>query len=80
MEAISLLGPMLLGGAAASAALYTIGADLMPRGGSETVRRGPEDRHAVALTFDDGPDPVFTPRSAPASHCDRALPGIGLTT
>jgi peptidoglycan-N-acetylglucosamine deacetylase len=27
-----------------------------------TVRRGPADHRAVALTFDDGPDPVFTPR------------------
>jgi peptidoglycan/xylan/chitin deacetylase (PgdA/CDA1 family) len=53
---------MLLGGVAAGAALYTIGADLLASGSNEIVRRGPEDRHAVALTFDDGPDPVFTPR------------------
>jgi peptidoglycan/xylan/chitin deacetylase (PgdA/CDA1 family) len=26
------------------------------------VRHGPADHRAVALTFDDGPDPVFTPR------------------
>src|SRR5919108_301985 len=32
------------------------------RSGAMTVRRGPADRRAVALTFDDGPDPVFTPR------------------
>jgi peptidoglycan/xylan/chitin deacetylase (PgdA/CDA1 family) len=26
------------------------------------IRRGPADRASVALTFDDGPDPVWTPR------------------
>jgi peptidoglycan/xylan/chitin deacetylase (PgdA/CDA1 family) len=62
MEAISVIGHMVLGGAAAGAVLYTIGADLLAAGGKGTVRRGPKDRYAVALTFDDGPDPVFTPR------------------
>jgi peptidoglycan-N-acetylglucosamine deacetylase len=47
---------------AAGAALYTIGADLLAVGGKGTVRRGPAYRHAVALTFDDGPDPAYTPR------------------
>jgi peptidoglycan/xylan/chitin deacetylase (PgdA/CDA1 family) len=62
MEAVGVLSHMLLGGVAAGAALYTIGADLLAASGKGTVRRGPEHRHAVALTFDDGPDPVFTPR------------------
>ncbi|HSF32856.1 MAG TPA: polysaccharide deacetylase family protein [Candidatus Tectomicrobia bacterium] len=62
MEAVGVLSHLLLGGLAAGVALYTIGADLLAVGGKGTVRRGPEHRHAVALTFDDGPDPVFTPR------------------
>jgi peptidoglycan-N-acetylglucosamine deacetylase len=62
MEAIGVLSHMLLGGVAAGAALYTIGADLLAVSGKGTVRRGPKHRYAVALTFDDGPDPVFTPR------------------
>lgn len=62
MEAVGVLSHMLLGGLAASAALYTIGADLLASGEPGTVRRGPAHRRAVALTFDDGPDPVFTPR------------------
>lgn len=62
MEAISVFSHMLLAGMSTAAALYTIGADLLATEGKGTVRRGPADRHAVALTFDDGPDPVFTPR------------------
>jgi peptidoglycan/xylan/chitin deacetylase (PgdA/CDA1 family) len=62
MEAISALSDILLGGVTTGAALYTIGADLLGLIGKGTVRRGPEDQLAVALTFDDGPDPVFTPR------------------
>src|SRR5262245_43692171 len=62
MEAISVFGHLLLGGVATGAVLYTIGADLLAAGGKGTVRRGPVDQQAVALTFDDGPDPVFTPR------------------
>jgi peptidoglycan/xylan/chitin deacetylase (PgdA/CDA1 family) len=62
MEAISVFSHLLLAGVPTVAALYTIGADLLASTGKGTVRRGPEDRHAVALTFDDGPDPVFTPR------------------
>jgi peptidoglycan/xylan/chitin deacetylase (PgdA/CDA1 family) len=62
MEAMSLLGHVLLGGMAAGAVLYTAGADLLAANGLGTIRRGPGDRRAVALTFDDGPDPVFTPR------------------
>jgi peptidoglycan-N-acetylglucosamine deacetylase len=62
MGAISAFSHMLLGGVATGAVLYTIGADLLAATGKGTVRRGPKDRHAVALTFDDGPDPTFTPR------------------
>ena len=61
MEAISVFSHLLLAGVSTAAALYTIGADLLAGTGKGTVRRGPEDRQAVALTFDDGPDPVFTP-------------------
>ena len=62
MEPIGSFGHMLLGVVGTGAALYTIGADLMPAYIKETIRRGPTCDHAVALTFDDGPDPVFTPR------------------
>jgi peptidoglycan/xylan/chitin deacetylase (PgdA/CDA1 family) len=62
MEAIGMFGHMLLGGAATAAVLYTIGADRWATHSKDTVRRGAADRQAVALTFDDGPDPVFTPR------------------
>jgi peptidoglycan-N-acetylglucosamine deacetylase len=62
MEAISSFGHILLGMAGTGAALYTIGADLLAVSVTEKVRRGPVSDHAVALTFDDGPDPVFTPR------------------
>jgi peptidoglycan/xylan/chitin deacetylase (PgdA/CDA1 family) len=61
MEAMSLFSHILIGGAGMGAALYTIGADLLATYGRGTVRRGPNERQAVALTFDDGPDPVFTP-------------------
>jgi len=62
MEAISSFGHIPLGMAGTGAALYTIGADLLAAYVKEKVRRGPVSDHAVALTFDDGPDPVFTPR------------------
>jgi peptidoglycan-N-acetylglucosamine deacetylase len=62
MEAMTTLSHLLLAGVPAAAALYTVGADLLAGTGKGTVRRGPEGRQAVALTFDDGPDPVFTPR------------------
>jgi peptidoglycan/xylan/chitin deacetylase (PgdA/CDA1 family) len=44
------------------ATLYAGDADLRAADLKETVRRGPTGDHAVALTFDDGPDPHFTPR------------------
>jgi peptidoglycan/xylan/chitin deacetylase (PgdA/CDA1 family) len=37
---------------------YTMGAHLLTVG---CVRRGPRDKRAIALTFDDGPDPDYTP-------------------
>lgn len=44
---------------------YTAGAQLWYRGlGRGVVRHGPHSRPAVALTFDDGPDPEWTERIA----------------
>ena len=37
-----------------------IGGRLLPR--SRFQQQGPKSSHAVALTFDDGPDPIHTPR------------------
>ena len=62
MEAMGFVSHILLGGVATGTVLYTAGANLLAANGLGTVRRGPEDQRAVALTFDDGPDPVFTPR------------------
>jgi peptidoglycan-N-acetylglucosamine deacetylase len=62
MEVISAFSHILLGGMTTGAVLSTIGADLLAFNGKGTVRRGPADQHTVALTFDDGPNPVFTPR------------------
>jgi peptidoglycan-N-acetylglucosamine deacetylase len=53
-----ILGPLAAGAAAAWAA-YTWGAHLVAPG---CVRRGPATRRRIALTFDDGPDPVWTSR------------------
>lgn len=50
------IGTGLVGAVAA----YTLGAQLLVRLGA-AVRRGPY-RRRVALTFDDGPHPVYTPR------------------
>ncbi len=41
---------------------YTVGAHLLASAGVGTIHRGSSGRRTVALTFDDGPDPVFTPR------------------
>lgn len=46
-------------GAAAAWAGYAFGAHLMPW---LAVRRGPPTARRIALTFDDGPDPLWTPR------------------
>ena len=62
MEPITHFGHLLLGVVGTGAALYTVGADRLPAYVKATVRHGPVRDHAVALTFDDGPDPVFTPR------------------
>jgi peptidoglycan-N-acetylglucosamine deacetylase len=62
MEVLSACSLILLGGMTTGAMLYTIGADLLALNGKGTLRRGPEDQRAVALTFDDGPNPVYTPR------------------
>ena len=49
----------LLVGAAALWIGYAWGAHLFPR---LAIRRGPRTPARIALTFDDGPDPVWTPR------------------
>jgi peptidoglycan/xylan/chitin deacetylase (PgdA/CDA1 family) len=50
------------GAVLAGAVLYTLGAYAATEGlGLGVVKRGPA-RRAVALTFDDGPDPDYTPR------------------
>jgi peptidoglycan/xylan/chitin deacetylase (PgdA/CDA1 family) len=54
--------PGLLGVAAAGGIVYAAGAHLAATAGLGVVRRGPSSRRAVALTFDDGPDPVYTPQ------------------
>ncbi len=41
---------------------YTVGAHLLASAGVGTIHRGSDGRRTVALTFDDGPDPIFTPR------------------
>ncbi len=62
MDPISHVGQILLGVVGTGVALYTIGADLLATDVKETGRRGPANQDGVALTFDDGPDPIFTPR------------------
>jgi peptidoglycan/xylan/chitin deacetylase (PgdA/CDA1 family) len=59
MELIGGFGHMLLYGAGIGAALYTIGCIWCQSSLKETVRRGPAYDRAVALTFDDSPDPIF---------------------
>lgn len=55
------LAPLALGGAAALWVGYAWGAHLFtPR----ATWRGPASSRRIALTFDDGPDPVWTPRIA----------------
>src|SRR5207245_6406999 len=57
-------GAMILGrlavGAAAAWAAYTWGAHLLTPG---CVWRGPATRRRIALTFDDGPDPIWSERT-----------------
>lgn len=56
-----------------AAILYTAGAQLWHRGlGRGIVRQGPPGRRAVALTFDDGPDPEWTARIASALEASGA--------
>lgn len=50
---------LLAGAAPAVWGVYTWGSHLLTVG---SVWRGPRDRRAVTLTFDDGPDPEWTPR------------------
>ena len=57
------LAPFALGGAAALWVGYAWGAHLLT---PLATWRGPAAGRRVALTFDDGPDPVWTPRIAEA--------------
>jgi len=50
---------LMAGAAPAFWGAYTWGSHLLTLA---SVWRGPRERRAVALTFDDGPDPSFTPR------------------
>jgi len=54
--------PGLLAAAGAGALVYTTGAHAAASAGVGVVHRGPTSRRVVALTFDDGPDPVYTPQ------------------
>jgi len=49
----------LAGGLIGAWAAYTWGAHLIALG---SIRRGPTSARRIALTFDDGPDPKWTPR------------------
>jgi peptidoglycan-N-acetylglucosamine deacetylase len=62
MAVMSTLCQILLGSTAANAIVYIVGADLLAGYRQATVHCGPTERRAVALTFDDGPNPIFTPR------------------
>lgn len=55
------LAPLALGGAAALWVGYAWGAHLLTPG---ATWRGPALGRRIALTFDDGPDPAWTPRIA----------------
>jgi peptidoglycan/xylan/chitin deacetylase (PgdA/CDA1 family) len=57
------LAPLALGGAAALWVGYAWGAHLLT---PAATWRGPALGRRIALTFDDGPDPVWTPRIAEA--------------
>jgi peptidoglycan/xylan/chitin deacetylase (PgdA/CDA1 family) len=57
------LAPLALGGAAALWVGYAWGAHLLT---PAATWRGPALGRRIALTFDDGPDPVWTPRIADA--------------
>lgn len=59
---MTLLTDLVLAVAAGAGLAYTLGAHLVASAGAGTIHRGSPERRAVALTFDDGPDPVFTPR------------------
>ena len=58
----SSLSAVLFGTGAACAAAYTVGAHCWALSTPHIIRRGPRRTRAVALTFDDGPHPEFTPR------------------
>jgi peptidoglycan-N-acetylglucosamine deacetylase len=52
-------GWLMAGAAPGLWGAYTWGSHLLTLG---SIWRGPRDRRAVSLTFDDGPDPEWTPR------------------
>jgi len=61
-SAVIPLAALILSVAGVGGLAYTLGAHLIASAGIGTVHRGPARRRAVALTFDDGPDPIHTPR------------------
>jgi peptidoglycan-N-acetylglucosamine deacetylase len=68
------LGLETFAGAFAVAACYTLAAYAATEGlGLGVIKRGPPSRPMVALTFDDGPDPEYTPRILDALAASNAL-------
>lgn len=59
---MTLLTDVVLAAAGGTGLAYTLGTHLVASMGAGTIHRGSPGRRAVALTFDDGPDPDFTPR------------------
>ncbi len=66
------LADLVLAAAGAAGLAYTLGTHLVASAGAGTIHRGSSGRRAVALTFDDGPDPVFTPRILDTLACEGA--------
>lgn len=67
------VGLETVAGAFAAAACYTVAAYWATEGlGLGVIKRGP-NRPMVALTFDDGPDPEYTPRILDALASSDAL-------
>jgi peptidoglycan-N-acetylglucosamine deacetylase len=68
------LGLEAFAGAFAVAACYTLAAYAATEGlGLGVIKRGPPSRPMVALTFDDGPNPEYTPRILDALAASNAL-------
>ena len=73
MTALALLAGAAGAWTALAALAYTVGADLWYRApGRRALRSGPPGEAEVALTFDDGPDPVWSPRIAALLESEQA--------